>query len=272
MRRRWKQAEQYTLRPERAAKGTTADSPQELHTTVVRVSRSSRKPGATARVPLSAWRALRVARHAEQRLGGFRWPTAANERRSSPEKVNESPQSRQVETVSGCTTVESIERVGNLASLTRRRGTGHRAEARPTGLVRGPDLLHRVSVGSGLVRTQLTWQSGRARITQAWPDNVLAALATASGRATRNAISHGESMAGRFSRPRLAQHSSRRTDKPDCRPHARHSINLIDIGDGTSGEQIAAGEAIVGVGVPSRSAEQGILSRPGHRDCATHPL
>ena len=68
-RRRWKQAAQYTLRPARAAKGTTADSPHALQVIVVRVCRSSRNPGATPRVPLSAWRALRASRHAEQRLG-----------------------------------------------------------------------------------------------------------------------------------------------------------------------------------------------------------
>src|ERR687885_764483 len=77
-RRRWKQAEQYTLRPARAGNGTTADSPHELQMTVDGVCRRSRKPGATARVPLWAWRVFRAARHAGQRLGGWWRARAAN--------------------------------------------------------------------------------------------------------------------------------------------------------------------------------------------------
>lgn len=82
---------------------------------VVCVWLSSRKLGATACVPLSAWRVLRAARHAEQRLGGWRRPTLANERRSSPEKVNDPPQSRQIRTLSISGMVESFQPVGGVS-------------------------------------------------------------------------------------------------------------------------------------------------------------
>jgi len=121
-RRRWKHAEQYTLRPGRAAKGTTVDSPQELQTTVERTSSSSRKRGATTGVRLSAWRDFRSARQAGQRLGAWKRPIAAKSRRSSSENANAVPQSRQVSAAS----------VGCMAGLRRVRGVSRPARADAT--------------------------------------------------------------------------------------------------------------------------------------------
>lgn len=61
------------------------------------------------RVPLSAWRVLRATRHVGQRLGVWKWPRAAKERRSSSENVNGPPQSRQVRMASVGDIVESVQ-------------------------------------------------------------------------------------------------------------------------------------------------------------------